>query len=94
MKPGDVPRCHCIMGGAVPRFILRYQGADAIPPDAVAQVQRIKGATIVDQAPRMLLIDGDEGAVRRAVQHLPQWSCIPERTVPLPDPRPKIRVRK
>lgn len=78
----------------MPRFILRYQGDGAMPQEDLGRVRGIPGTQIVDQSARMLLVDGVEEALTAAVEALPDWSCSPERIVPLPDRRPRLKGRK
>ncbi len=75
------------------RFILRYTGREATGK-GLEQIRAAKGIRVVEEAsPGMLLVEGAGEAVRRLAESLPGWTYTPERQIPLPDPRPKIRRR-
>lgn len=89
------PGCHrATLWMTMPRFILRYQGAGAMPQEDLGRVRGVPGAQIVDQSARMLLVDGVGEALTTAVEALPDWSCSPERIIPLPNPRPRMKPQK
>ncbi|MFL6696581.1 MAG: hypothetical protein ACJ8GJ_05395 [Vitreoscilla sp.] len=72
------------------RFILRYDQPAA--PDAhVQQILASPGVAVVDRSPNMMLVDGDPAALQATLARLPGWSLHPERSVPLPDTRHKLR---
>jgi len=75
----------------MPRFILRFRGKGARPPEDVARIQALPHTTVLDDSPRMLLVDAPEAEVKAAMDSLPNWSITEERTIPLPDSRPKLR---
>ena len=76
----------------MPRFILRYQGSGAAQVADVARFRALPSVTILDTASdRMLLVEGEEEELARAVGTMPGWILVPERTVPLPDTRKKVR---
>jgi hypothetical protein len=74
------------------RSILRYRGGDDTPPDDIARIREAPEVTVLDgSVQRMFLVEGTDEAIQNLAQALPGWIAVPERTVPLPDPRPKIR---
>jgi hypothetical protein len=75
----------------VARFILRYSASPAAPLAHMAQLRAAKGVKVVDESPNMLLVDGDEAALKARVAAMPGWSLSPEQTIPLPDTRRRIR---
>jgi hypothetical protein len=74
------------------RFILRFTGRGSPPDSDLAQIRSAPGVSIVDSAsPRMFLVQASPDTVRKLAAGLSGWTYNPERTIPLPDPRPKIR---
>lgn len=73
------------------RFILRYTGGGAAPPADVDAILGQGGLTVVDRTPRMLLVDAAPSVVDRLVGALRGWVSAPERSLPVPDVRPKVR---
>jgi hypothetical protein len=71
------------------RFVLRYRGSGPPPAQFVEQVRAGDGVSILDESPRMLLVEGPEAELRRLVNSAPGWLMAPEQAVPLPDPRPR-----
>ena len=74
------------------RFILRYQGEGDAPKADVEEILHRSGVRMVDTATRMVLVEAEEKQVRGLVEKLRDWVFIPEKTVPLPDSR--LRIRK
>ena len=76
------------------RFVLRYSGprtAAADPARLSARLGAAAGVKVLDESPRMLLVEGSRPALDRALKDIEGWEVIPETTTPLPDPRPRIR---
>ena len=73
------------------RYILRYGKASAAPAAHVQSIKATDGIRMLDESPNMLLVDADEGTLRKKLGELQGWSLSPERTIPLPDTRQKIR---
>lgn len=75
------------------RFILRFTGRGPAPDAQVAQIRSAPGLTILDtSSPRMLLVQASPETIGRLAEALAGWTCSREQTIPLPDPRPKIRT--
>lgn len=71
-------------------YILRYRGAGKIPETERLRVSEMPGVRILDDSPRMLLIESAQPIEPLRIE-LPEWSVSEEQTVPLPQPpRPKI----
>ena len=73
----------------VSRFVLRYAGP-AAPP---AQTQRIRSSAkvhVLDDSPKMLLVEGEDSDVETLLADLPDWKALREQSVRLPDGRPKL----
>ncbi len=71
------------------RYILRYSG----PADPTEQVRRIRSSSklrVLDESPKMLLVEGADEDIRDSIAGESGWQALPERTVGLADPRPKI----
>ena len=73
------------------RYILRYGNAASAPDADVKALRATQGVRVVDRSPNMLLVEADEGALRKQVDGLNGWSMHPEQQIPLPDTRQKIR---
>jgi hypothetical protein len=72
------------------RYILRYTGTTSAPADHVASILATPGTTVVDRSPKMLLVDGEEPALRKTLKSMPEWSLHSEQTLSLPDTRKRI----
>ena len=73
-------------------FILRFKGRGAIPESHLATIRSSPDVTVLDSSsPRMLLVQATPQTIQELVQAMPGWIYTPEQTLPLPDPRPKIR---
>ena len=73
------------------RYVLRYRGAGSRPETDVEVIAALPGVEVVDDSPRVLLVDGPAGALRGALAALPDWTMSRERLVPLPDVRRRPR---
>jgi hypothetical protein len=73
------------------RYILRYGNGPSAPEDHVQTILAAKGIRVIDQSPKMLLVDADEAALRGKLSGLQGWTCHPEQQHPLPDTRYKIK---
>jgi hypothetical protein len=74
------------------RFILRFTGRGSPSDSDLAQISSAPGITIVEKAsPRMLLVQASPEMVRKLAAGLSGWTYSAERSIPLPDPRPKLR---
>jgi hypothetical protein len=72
-------------------FILRFKGPGAAPAADLERIRSAPGVKVVDSSPRMVLVEAPTETVRQLAEALPGWTSAPERTIPLPDPRPKVR---
>jgi len=75
----------------VARFILHYGQSPSAPLAHVEQIRAARGVKVIDEAPNMLLVDGDESVLKSKIASMPGWSLSPEETIPLPDTKHKIR---
>jgi hypothetical protein len=75
------------------RFILRYRGAGPHPAGDAERIATLPGVEVIDDSPRMLLVEGPANALRAAVADMPGWVIAAERAVPLPDVRRRPRGR-
>jgi hypothetical protein len=73
------------------RFILRFKGQGTMPASDLAQIDAAPDVTVVDRSSRMLLVEAPAQAIHRLAEMLSDWTVGPERMIPLPEPRPKIR---
>ena len=75
---------------ATGRFILRFRGTGSIPAEDIERIRALPDVNIVDSTSRMLLVDAPQNELKSFVSSTPEWIMSEERTVLLPDPRPKI----
>ena len=75
------------------RFILRYRCRGRRPAADVDRVVALPGVEIVDDSPRMLLVDGPEEGLRAVLADLAGWVMSAETAVPLPDVRRRPHQR-
>jgi hypothetical protein len=73
------------------RYVLRFKGGSTSRDHARERIAKRPDVEIVDEAPRMLLVEGSPEAINRLSEELPGCDACLERTSPLPDPRPKLR---
>lgn len=69
------------------RFILRFPGPGAPPPEDLAAIRTAPGIAVVDTAPAMVLVDAALPDLERLRTQLPAWSLTAERYIPLPHPK-------
>lgn len=75
------------------RFIVRIPTDDPDRETGLGQLKEIPGAVVLDETPRMLLIEGRSSAKKLldAVGSRFGWQVFPERSLVRPDPHPRIR---
>jgi len=73
------------------RFTLRYTGSGSAPTSFVEQVRGHEGVSILDESPRMLLVEGPEAELQRLLETASGWLLVPERSISLPDLRPRVK---
>jgi hypothetical protein len=76
----------------MPRFIVRYRGKGERPREAVERVQRIRGAAVLVDSGRMMLVEAAEQALRNALAPERDWLIAPEVIYSVPDTRKKVRA--
>lgn len=72
------------------RFILRYTGKGPAPDAHVARLRRVPGTKVLEEADRMLLVEGPQRDLEEATNALEGWVLSAEKTVPVPDPRKRV----
>jgi hypothetical protein len=87
----DLIGCGADGRDAMARYILRFTGKGASTGDAKHRLTKLPDVQIVDESLRMLLVEAPPEAIGRLTEELPGWTSTLERTIPLPDPRPKLR---
>ena len=72
---------------AMARYILRYAKAAAAPAAHVQSIKATDGIRMLDKSPNMLLVDADEGTLRKKLGELQGWSLSAEKRFPcrIPD---------
>jgi len=76
------------------KYILRFTGSGAKPAADVTRIRKSEGVTIVDEAPRMLLVQCAKTRAKQLVEDLDKWVMSEDRSVVLPNPRPKVRSKR
>ena len=71
------------------RFVVRFRG-QGNPPERLAERLRALPAEVIDDAGRMLLVEGDEAALRAALPG-EDWLIAPERQYSVAAARPRAR---
>jgi hypothetical protein len=72
------------------RYVLRYLGSSDVPGEHLDTIRSTPGLKVLDESPKMLLVDGDESALQEKLKNLPEWSIHPEVNYQLPDTRQKL----
>jgi hypothetical protein len=74
------------------RFILRFRGPGSKPAEDLERIHSQKNVNVIDESsPRMLLVEAPESELKTLINSMPGWVMSREQTIPLPDPRPKLR---
>jgi hypothetical protein len=76
------------------KYILRFTGSGEKPAADVKSIRKRAGVTILDEAPRMLLVQCAKPRAKQLVDKLENWVMSEERSVELPNPRPKVRSKR
>lgn len=74
----------------IQQMILRKENDSAPSGETVKQMVRTRGISIVDEQPSSLLIEGDEAAIKSAVQAIQGWQSFPTKRYSVPDTKVKI----
>lgn len=56
----------------------------------MARVRSLAGAEVVDESPRMLVVEADPGSLAGLVEDLGDWIVAPDHSYPVPDTRQAI----
>jgi hypothetical protein len=75
------------------RFILRYTGAGPTPHAHVAHLKSVPGTKVLDASDKMLLVEGRQRALESFAHTCSGWVVAPEKTIPLPDTRKRVKRR-
>jgi len=73
------------------KFIVRYVGTGPRPAADVKRIRTAPGLKVLDDSSRMMLVEGSPKSLKALQGSLPGWRWSPERSIRLPDPRPKPR---
>lgn len=80
------------------RFVLRRTGkSEPGVPSQVALPRHLDataGVQVLDETPRMLLVDASRKVLDRALKGYSDWEVVPETFTPLPDPRVQITRKR
>jgi len=73
------------------RYILRFTGTGPKPAVDVMRIRAAAKLTVLDDSARMLLVEASEEHIKEMISSMPGWTWSPERTIRLPDSRPRPR---
>jgi hypothetical protein len=73
-------------------FIFRFPGDDP-PADDLERIRKHPGLKILDETPRMLLVDAPKSAVAPLQERLASWIITPEGATPRPRTRHEVKKR-
>ena len=73
------------------RYIVRYLGEGSRPAADVRRIRAVRAVVVLDDSARMLLVEASQKSLKELLGSMPGWSWSPERTIRLPDHRPKPR---
>ena len=73
----------------MPRYVVTYRLAPVPPEAEVAALYQHEGVQIFDRAGRTFYVECSEMTAERLASALTDWTVAAEKTVPLPDPRPR-----
>jgi hypothetical protein len=71
------------------RYILRFRGPGATPAEDLRLIRSVRGARVIDESSRTLLVEAPDGELQKVVSTLSRWAIGEEKTYPLPDSHPK-----
>ena len=71
------------------RYVFRFTGLGAAPAADLERISSTAGVSVIDTTARMVLVEASAADSSRLADTLAGWVCVPEQTVPLPDPRPR-----
>ena len=75
------------------RYIVRYAGEGSRPAADVQRIRASRGLNVLDDSSRMMLVEASAKSLKSLMSSIPGWTWTPERTIRLPDPRPRPRRR-
>jgi len=73
------------------RYILRYKAAGPKPESDLMRIRNTPGLTVVDESPRMLLVEGDDKRIEGLRGDLADWLVTPEVQISVPDKPHRIK---
>lgn len=73
------------------RFILIFRGKGPKPVEDVKRFRALRNTTVLDESSsRMILVEAPDAELKALVDTMPEWIITQEKTIQLPDLRPKI----
>ena len=72
------------------RYIARFRGVGPSPSETVEKVKQIDATTILDESPRMMLIEAPDDSALRAVLDPSTWLLSEETFYDVPSPQEKV----
>jgi hypothetical protein len=75
------------------RYIVRYVGEGLRPSADVQRIRAAPGLKVLDDGTQMMLVEASPKSLKNLIGSLPGWIWTPERSIRLPDHRPRPRRR-
>ena len=75
------------------QLILRYSGKEISAQDR-SRIESLKGLKVLDSSEKMLLVEGDEAAVKALIATLPGWKVFPHAVLGFPEEPPQVGRNK
>jgi len=76
----------------VARFVIRYRGMGALPTSTIPRLTKAR-ATLLEDAGRTLLVDGDEGCLKGMFSDPSLWVIVKESMRSRPSP-PRREIKR
>jgi hypothetical protein len=73
------------------QYILRYKPAGAKPERDLQRIRETSGVNVLDESPRMLVVESDEEKIRGLSEKLSDWLVTPKVEISVPDTRFRIK---
>jgi hypothetical protein len=73
------------------RYILLYNGKGLKPAPDVEQIRSTSGVKVLDEASRMLLVEGRAAELKRVLDELTSWSMTTEKLYRVCPPKAQIK---
>ena len=73
------------------QYILRYKPAGAKPERDLQHIRETSGVDILEESPRMLVVESNEEKIQHLSEKLSDWLVTPKVEISVPDTRYRIK---